>query len=65
MTKHTQKVLASCSTSLYALRVLRDNGMTINALHDVTMATTVAHLMYTSPSWWGFTSEADKINFKL
>jgi len=65
MTKHIQQVLASCSTSLYALRVLRDHGMTINALHDVAMATTVAHLMYASPSWWGYTSEADKNKFQI
>ena len=63
MTKHTQIVLASCST--YALRVLRDHGMTINALHEVAMATTVAHLMYASPSWWGYVSEADKNKFQI
>jgi hypothetical protein len=60
MTKHTEKVLASSSTSLYALRVLRDHGMSTYALHDVAMATTVAHLMYASPAWWGYASETDR-----
>ena len=51
MTKHTEKVLTSSSkVSLYALRVLRDHGMSTFALHDVAMATTVAHLMYASPA---------------
>src|ERR1043165_9268955 len=60
MTKHTEKVLTSSSSSLYALRVFRDHGMSTHAVHDVAMATTVAHLMYASPAWWGYASENER-----
>ena len=60
MTAHIDKVLAAGSSSLYALRVLRSHGLQPAALHDVTMATTVAHIIYASPAWWGYTSKMDR-----
>ena len=56
MTTHVDNVLTSCSSSMYALRVLRSHGLTPSGLHEVTRMTTIAHLMYASPAWWGYTS---------
>ena len=49
-------VIASCSQSLYALRVLKAHGL----LHTVTRATTIARLLYASPAWWDLTTEKDR-----
>ena len=55
MSSHINAVLASCSSSMYALNVLRSHGLSSVALQEVEKATTVAHLMYASPAWWGYT----------
>jgi len=63
VSEHVDKILCSCASSLYALRVLRDHGMPAEALHLVSRATTVARLLYASPAWWGLLSaeEVDRI----
>ena len=53
MATHIDKILATSSSSLYALRVLRSHGLQPAALHDVTMATTVAQIIYASPGMVG------------
>ena len=57
---HVDEVLGACAGSLYALRVLRANGLPPAAMHAVTEATTVARLLYAAPAWWGYTSAADR-----
>ena len=63
VSEHVDRILCSCSSSLYALRVLRAHGMPGQALHVVTRATTIARLLYASPAWWGLLSagEVDRI----
>src|SRR6218665_4119370 len=60
MSAHIDQVLASCASSMYALRVLRCHGLPPPQLHEVARATTMASLMYASPSWWGFSSAQDR-----
>src|SRR6218665_1950882 len=60
MSAHIDQVLASCASSMYALRVLRCHGLLPPQLHKVARATTIASLMYASPSWWGFSSAKDR-----
>ena len=60
MSAHIAEVLGSCSSSLYALRVLRNHGLPPASLHEVSRASTMARLMYASPAWWGFASEGDR-----
>ena len=62
MSSHINAVLASCSSSMYALNVLRSHGLSSVALQEVGVAkaTTVAHLMYASPAWWGYTQAKER-----
>src|SRR6218665_586325 len=60
MSAHIEQVLASCASSMYALRVLRCHGLPPAQLHEGARATTIASLMYASPSWWGFSSAKDR-----
>src|SRR6218665_1204313 len=60
MSAHIDQVLASCASSMYALTVLRCHGLPPPQLHEVVRATTIASLMYASPSWWGFSSAQDR-----
>jgi len=64
MDLHLEGVLASASSSLYALGILRSHGLTGKPLHEVAQATTLAHTLYASPAWWGYasTEERDKID---
>jgi len=57
---HDDSVIASCSQSMYALRVLKAHGLPAAALHTVTRATTIARLLYASPAWWGLTTDKDR-----
>src|SRR6218665_3632050 len=59
VTEHVDKVLCSCASSMYALKVLRGRGMPTALLHEVTRATMVARLLYASPSWFRFLKAAD------
>jgi hypothetical protein len=59
-TDHVSGVLASCSSSLYALHVLRHHGVSASSLQDVFRATVLAKLLYSSPAWSGHCSAADR-----
>src|SRR6218665_1020338 len=56
---HRSRLLASCASSMNALRVLRCHGLPPPQLHEVARSTTIASLMYAS-LWWGFSSEKDR-----
>src|SRR6218665_214676 len=60
MSEHLDQILSSCASSCYALRVHRCHGLPTPQLQEVARASTVASLMYASPSWWGFTSAGDR-----
>jgi len=60
MSGHLKQVFSSCDSSFCSLRVLCCYGLPILQLQEVARATTVASLMYASPSWWGFTSAHDQ-----
>src|SRR6218665_1448072 len=53
-------LLASCALSIHALRMLKAHGLTEQPMHVVATMTTLASLMYASPSWWGYTSAHDR-----
>jgi len=53
-------VLESCSKSPYVLSILLSHGLPETALHEVARATTLAHLLYASPAWWGFDIVSDR-----
>jgi len=50
----------ACNSLLYALRVLRNHGISDTSLHDVFRATIVAKLTYAAPAWSGACSAGDR-----
>jgi len=60
-TDHVSSLLASCSSLLYALRVLRCHGLGDQSLKDVFNATVIGKLMYSAPAWHGFCSASDYV----
>ena len=54
MADHVSIVLASSGQSLYALCILRSNGMSEKNLQTIFCASVIAKLTYASPTWWGF-----------
>ena len=57
---HVSSLLTSCSRLLYALRVLRNQGIPAASMNDVFRSTVLAKLLYCSPAWSGFCSAADR-----
>jgi len=57
---HIDAVIEKTSRSLYAIKTIRADGLDGNALWDITRATVVAQLLYTSPAWWGFLKADEK-----
>src|SRR6218665_69458 len=60
MSDHLDHLLASCALSIHALRMVRAHGLRVQLMHVVATMTTLASLMYASPSWWGYTSTHDR-----
>src|ERR1043165_4555838 len=60
LTAQIGHLTATCSSSFYAIRKLKTHGLSSSSSHNVTKATTVAKLLYDSPSWWGLTLAPDK-----
>ena len=60
-TDHVDQLLSSCSSLLYALRVLRSHGIPSTSLQDGFRATIVAKIMYCAPAWTGICSAADRL----
>ena len=56
---HVSSLLASCSSSLYAMRVLRNHGIPATSLTDI-FHKSIAKLTYCSPAWSGLTSAQDR-----
>jgi hypothetical protein len=42
----------------FALKLMRQHGMSQICLQNVFKATSISKLLYASPSWWGFISKA-------
>src|SRR6218665_3912603 len=60
MTEHITAILSTCSSSTYALRLLRSHGFQPQELHLVARAITVASILFAAPAWWGFAGEGDR-----
>jgi len=57
---HVTMLLSSCSSLLYAMRVLRAHGIPATSLHDIFRATVVSRIQYAAPAWSGMCSSADR-----
>src|SRR6218665_3369248 len=60
MSDHVSQVLSACSSSIFALRLLRNHSLTSDQLHLVARATTIASILYATPAWWGFAGVGDR-----
>ena len=58
---NVSSLLASCSSLLYALRVLRSHGLSNHSLKDVFQATVIGKLIYCAPAWHGSRSTSDYV----
>src|SRR6218665_775052 len=54
MSDHVSQVLNAYSSSIFALRLLRNHALSSDQLHLVARATTIASILYATPAWWGF-----------
>ena len=59
MTEHIGAVVSSCSQALYAMKILKSQGLGNDCLHIIYQTTILSKLLYASQAWIGFASEAD------
>jgi hypothetical protein len=57
---YVRGVITNCSQTLYALRILRTNGMCDSALQTIFRSVVVAKLLYACSAWWGFINATDQ-----
>src|SRR6218665_3613556 len=60
LSDHVSQVLSACSSSIFALRLLRNHSLWSDQLHLVARATTIASILYAIPAWWGFAGEGGR-----
>ena len=51
--EHVSDVINRCAQTMYALRVLRTHGMSVQSLHDIYKSVVISKILYTSSAWWG------------
>jgi len=60
MSDHVNQIVGKCAQTLYAMRILRAQGMCDAALSTVYQSVIVARIMHAACAWWGFTTAADR-----
>ena len=58
--EHVDKLVCKSAQTMYALRLLRSQGLNGPNLWEVTRATLVSRLTYASQAWWGMITEGSK-----
>ena len=58
--EHVHDFIGKCTQSLHGLKLLLHHGMSEDSLRHVYKAVVLSKLLYASPSWWGYTSAANK-----
>jgi len=57
---HARGIFSDCAQTLFALRVLRAQGVCDTALQAIYKSVVVAKLLYVSGAWAGFIAAADR-----
>src|ERR1051325_4699136 len=60
MSEHVSYLVSKAAQNLYALKILKSNGLATRLLSTVCNATLFSRLTYASSAWWGFASMEDK-----
>ena len=61
---HITDVIARCSQTSYALRILRAHGLNGPALWNVTRSTLITKLLYASPVWFGYLDKESRDQYQ-
>jgi len=57
---HVTGIINKYTQTLYALKVLRSQGMSADSLAVIFKSVWLAKILYASPAWWGFANSSDK-----
>ena len=64
MQDHVKNLVSKTGQSMYALKILKSNGLANRLLNTVTQATLLSQLTYASVAWWGFCSAEDRLRLQ-
>ena len=54
---HVNNIISSCGQALYAMKILKSQGLTIESLQIIFQSTILSRLLYASQAWYGFANE--------
>lgn len=58
--KHIADIISKCNKDLYALKIYKHHGLSMNNCHKVFDAKILSKLLYAIQSWWGYANADDK-----
>jgi len=64
MTEHIHNLVSKSAQNLYALKLLKSNGLSQQLLTNVCNSTLLSRLSYASVAWWGYTSSDDRVRLQ-
>jgi hypothetical protein len=64
MTEHINILVSKAAQNMYALKILKSNGLASKLLATVCNATLISRLTYASSAWWGFASMEDRVRIQ-
>jgi len=62
--RHVQSVIGKFAQSMHALKIVRNHGMSSDALKVIYKSVVLTKLLYASLAWWGCATSADKQRIK-
>ena len=54
---HVNNIISSCGQALYAMKILKSQGLTTESLQIIFQSTILSRLLYASQAWFGFANE--------
>jgi hypothetical protein len=60
MKSHIDTACQRASQCIYAIKLLRNHGLSLQSIYAVCNATLVSYLTYAIPAWWSFSSAAEQ-----
>ena len=60
MHEHVDNLVSKAGQGMYALKILKSNGLADRVLNTVSQATLLSPMTYASVAWWGFANSEDR-----
>jgi len=60
VTQHVDNIIKKCNSNIYAIKILKNKGLSTDNIKNIYNALVIGRLMYAIPAWWGMTTKKDQ-----